>query len=305
MTAALDPLACPDPLAERRYAYALAALRDGEARTAAEMLEQALERAPAWAPAWFSLGEARARLGDGEGAAAAFGAALRADPRDVQGAGPRLAQLEGRAVEALPPAYVARLFDDYAPRFERHVREQLGYRGPELILAALDAVAPGRRFAGALDLGCGSGLMGRALRPRVGRLEGVDLSPAMIAGAQASQVYDALAVAELVDFLLARPAGAADLAVAADALVYLGDLRPVAAAAAAALAAGGLFAFTVESGEAPFALSESLRFRHSDAHIREAAAAAALSVAGVEAIATRREAGAPAPGRVVVLAKAR
>ncbi len=63
----MDPLACPDPLAERRYDYAQAAAAEGDWRTAAEVLEQALERAPGWAPAWFALGEAREKLGEAGG----------------------------------------------------------------------------------------------------------------------------------------------------------------------------------------------------------------------------------------------
>ncbi len=54
-----------------------------------------------------------------------------------------LARLENRAVAALPPAYVARLFDDYAPRFDRHLTQTLGYRGPELIVSALDSGGAG------------------------------------------------------------------------------------------------------------------------------------------------------------------
>jgi predicted TPR repeat methyltransferase len=299
----VDPLACPDPLAERRYDYAQAAAAEGDWRTAAEVLEQALERAPGWAPAWFALGEAREKLGDGEGAAAAYRETLKADPKDRQGAGPRLARLEGREPAGLPPAYVARLFDDYAPRFDRHLREDLQYRGPELIIEALDAVATGRRFALTLDLGCGSGLAGRVLRSRVDRLVGVDLSAAMIAQARAAEVYDELAVGDLGEFLGSRAPGGADLIVSADTLVYLGDLRPVVAAVATALGRGGLFAFTVEAGEAAFSLSESLRFRHSDAHIREAAAEAELTIARLAPVATRREGGQDAAGRVVVLGK--
>ena len=55
---------------------------------------------------------------------------------------------------------------------------------PALIIDALNAVAPGRRFASALDLGCGTGLMGEALRERIDHLTGVDLSAAMIAKAR-------------------------------------------------------------------------------------------------------------------------
>lgn len=292
-------MSAPDPLAERRFALALGYAGDGDWGAAADLCEQALELAPDAPPMWFALAEAREKLGERQAAAVAYRRALVCDPSDMAGAGPRLALLEGRSVAALPPAYVARLFDDYAPRFEAHLTQTLGYRGPDAILAALNEVAPGRRFGLAFDLGCGSGLMGRALRARVDRLVGVDLSPAMLA--QAQGIYDELAVGDLVAFL--REQSGADLLAAADTLVYLGDLAPVFKAAAAALAPDGLFAFTVESGEAAFALGETLRFRHSDAHLRAAAASAGLEVALHKPVSTRREAGAAAQGRVVVLAK--
>ena len=170
-----DPLASGDPLAERRFVYARAAADEGDFAAAADVLEQALERAPEWAAAWFALGEARQQLGDMDAAADAFRAALRSDPADAQGAMARLA-LIGRSGPPpnLPAAYVARLFDQYAPRFEAHLTCALGYRGPALIAEALSAAAPGRRFASALDIGCGDGLMGEALRDRVGHLTGVD-----------------------------------------------------------------------------------------------------------------------------------
>jgi predicted TPR repeat methyltransferase len=131
-----DLLVCDDPIAERRYGYARAAARDGDWAAAAQVLEQALELAPNWPPAWFALGEARERLGEKDGAADAFRAALAADPSDAQGARGRLALLgEGSTLDALSPAYVARLFDDYAARFDAHLAGELGYRGPELIAA--------------------------------------------------------------------------------------------------------------------------------------------------------------------------
>jgi predicted TPR repeat methyltransferase len=179
-----DLLVCDDPIAERRYAYARAAARDGEWAAAAKVLEQALELAPNWPLAWFALGEARERLGEKDGAADAFRAALAVDPSDAQGARGRLALLgEGATLDALSPAYVARLFDDYAARFDAHLAGELGYRGPELIAAALDRL-DSRRFSRCIDLGCGTGLAGAALRERVDTLIGVDLSPRMIAKAR-------------------------------------------------------------------------------------------------------------------------
>jgi len=127
-----DPLAAPDLLAERRYAYGRTAADDGDWRTAEEMFEQALERAPDWPPALFALGEARQRRGDAKGAAAAFRAALAADPSDPLGASARLALLEGTRLGALPAAYVARLFDGYAPRFDAHLTQRLACRMPSV-----------------------------------------------------------------------------------------------------------------------------------------------------------------------------
>ena len=203
---------------------------------------------------------------------------------------------------ALPAAYVARLFEDYAPRFAAHLVEKLAYRGPEIILAALDAVAPGAFSSAAIDLGCGSGLMGLAIRPRAARLEGVDLSPGMIAQARATGVYDRLEAGDAVGFLCAKPAQSCDLLVAADALAYFGDLAPLFAAAARVLAPRGRFAFTVEAlnGE-DYRLRETLRFAHSNAYVERAAAAAGLSVALRQDAVARREAGAPVEGRVFVL----
>jgi predicted TPR repeat methyltransferase len=298
-----DPLAAGDLLAEGRFAYARAAAAEGDIRAAAEVLEQALERAPGWAAAWFALGEAREKLGDIDAAAEAFRAALRCDPADAQGAIARLALL-GRsdAPAALPAAYVARLFDQYAPRFEAHLTEALGYRAPALIAEALAAAAPERRFARALDLGCGAGLMGEALRERIDHLTGVDLSPAMIEKARERGVYDALIVGDATATLIRQPPAAFDLIVAADSLVYIGDLAPLFAAAAAALTADGLIAFSLETMEGEsFALGASMRFAHSRAYVEATAGRTALRPLLIRSASTRREAGRDAPGLICAL----
>jgi predicted TPR repeat methyltransferase len=50
-------------------------------------------------------------------------------------------------------------------------------------------------------------------------------------------------------------------------------------------------------------MAGTLRFEHSDAHLREAAQAAGLTVAYFAAASTRREGSAEAHGRLVALAK--
>jgi predicted TPR repeat methyltransferase len=299
---ARDPLAAGDLIAERRFAYAKAAAEEGDWGAAAELFEQALERAPDWAAAWFALGEAREKLGNVEAAARAFRETLVADPADAQGAMARLALIgQGDAPRALPQAYIARLFDDYAPRFDKHLTDNLGYRAPALIAEALSSVAPDRRFASALDLGCGTGLMGDGLRGRFDHLVGVDLSAAMIAKADERGVYDRLVVGDAAAMLGREPTGVFDLIVAADALVYVGDLAPLFAVVARGLASDGLFAFSVETCEGDgFKLEPTMRFAHSRSYVETTAREVSLRPLLVQSASTRRETGADAPGLICV-----
>jgi hypothetical protein len=199
-----------DLRADRRFLYAEESAATGDHSAAAELLEQFLEIVPYWAPAWFALGVAREKLGDADAAQQAYARALACDPQDVLGASLALARLGAAPVPAsATPAYVVRLFDQYARRFDAHLVEGLGYRAPALLR---DAVADVRRrmarpmhFARALDLGCGTGLAGAAFRDCVDRLEGLDLSAAMIAEARAKGIYDVLEVGDIIDHLRATP----------------------------------------------------------------------------------------------------
>ncbi|GAB6845045.1 putative TPR repeat methyltransferase [Methylorubrum rhodinum] len=301
-------------LADRRYAYAEACLAEGHAAGAAEMAEQALEISSDYAPAWVLLGRARAATfaisgAEAERAAAleAFGRALALDPDDVLGSRLHLAGLGAvEAATAIGPAYVRALFEGYAPRFERHLVDELGYRGPQMMVDALDALpdAP-RHFPRALDLGCGTGLMSRALEGRVGQLVGCDLSLAMLAQARRTGLYARLREADLVAFLAAEPPGSADLVTAADVFIYLGDLAPALRGIARVLAPGGLAILTVQSPEAGegIVLGADGRYAHGDAHLRESARTAGLVIVAMQQAAIRRQKKIDVPGRVLILQK--
>jgi predicted TPR repeat methyltransferase len=297
------PLSSGNPLLDRRLAWARGSLDKGEAAAAAALLAEIVAEAPNFLAAWFALGEAHAQAGALNEAAAAFRRALSLDPADRLGASLRLTRL-GAEPAPMPPAYVRALFDQYAGRFERELGH-LSYRGPAVLAAAIDTVAgTARRFDRVLDIGCGTGLMGTAIRPRAGALVGVDLSPAMLAEARAKGLYDRLLAADLVEFLAAE-AGAFDLIVAADVLVYIPDLAPVLAVAARVLAPDGLFAFTLEHSEGEPALGAGLRYAHGTVHLREAAAAAGLSVRHLAPVSTRSEKGRPVASLVAVLSRGR
>lgn len=296
-----------DPVLDRRLDWARAFLGEGDFAAAAELLAETVEAAPHFAAAWFLLGEAREGQGEGDAAREAYGRALNLDPADRLGAGLRRARLGGEATEgAMSAAYVRTLFDQYADRFDTALREKLAYRGPELLLEAVRAACATQarelRFGAALDLGCGTGLAGVLFAPLVDRLDGVDLSPAMLEKARALGLYAALEAGEMGAALGAVPAASLDLVLAADALCYVGDLAPIFHAARAALAPGGLFAFTLETHDgAGVLLRETLRYAHEQGYVRALAQDAGLAVVLLERASTRSEKGAPVPGLVGVL----
>ena len=146
-----------------------------------------------------------------------------------------------------PPGYVEGLFDDYSAEFDAHLVGVLGYKGHTLLVENLPE--PERRFASALDLGCGTGLCGPLLAPRTDRLIGIDLAAGMLERARALGVYDRLERAEVVAWLEAT-AERFDLIVSADVLVYIGDLDRLFAGARRALAPSGVFGFASSSRRA-------------------------------------------------------
>ena len=310
-------LSSGDLVADRRLEMARDYAAGGEPGAAAELVEQALERVPGWADGWFALGEFRtaaAEAGDRAGdaqrreAASAFERALALDPADRCGASLRLARLGALPMPAVPPAeHVRALFDGYAPRFEASLVGALDYRAPQLIAAAIEAAAPGRRFAAALDLGCGTGLTAAAIADRVARLEGIDLSPAMIAEARGRGLYASLVVGEIVAETAHRPAGSYDLVVAGDVFCYFGDLGPAFAAVARVSRPGGLFVLSTEAvGEdegSDVVLRDSLRYAHRPAHVAAAASAAGFGVVSLEPSTLRRDRGHGVEGTVAVLAR--
>jgi predicted TPR repeat methyltransferase len=300
-----------DLLADRRYDYAMAAKAEGDLVAAADLLTQALEIAPRWVAGWFALGEVEAARGAAAAAEAALSKALALDPDDALGARLILARL-GRADAgaAMTEAYIRTLYDDYAPRFEKALREGLAYRAPEILRDAVAAAcaAAGRApsYSRMLDLGCGTGLAGPVFAPLAAAIDGVDLSPRMVELARQKGVYRRLAVGDLVSFVAHEAAASADLVLAADVLIYVAELAPVFAGAARVLAPGGLLAFTVEAHDSDgLLLHASLRYAHGRDLIEAGLAVAGLALVSLARVVLRTEAGAPVTGWAVIAAKGR
>lgn len=279
-------------------ATALAEL--GRLQDALAATGQVLALAPGLGPAWSLRGSLLKELGRWDEAAQAFEQAI-AQGADPQLNGYYLASLRGGTPPSAPPRlYVENLFDGYAGDFEQHLVEVLNYQAHRVLGDGVQRLQ--RRFARALDLGCGTGLCGARVRPLVDRLEGVDLSANMVEQAGRRGVYDQLTQADAVEYLAAGNRRY-DLVLAADVFIYVGALEPVFAAVAACLEAGGVFGFCVEESGAPdgFQLRPSLRYVHSEAYVRALAARHGFTVIDTARHPVREDQRQPIPGLYVWL----
>jgi predicted TPR repeat methyltransferase len=296
-------LSSGDVIADRRADYARMLEEGGEPEAAGELMEQALELVPAWAAGWYRLATYHEKAGRTDAAIEAYRRTLALDPEDIFGAALKLAVLGDSDTPDQPPSrYVERLFDDYADRFETALVEKLDYSVPQK-LAALVA-STGRRYELAVDLGCGTGLLGPEIRANATRLEGFDLSQNMLAKAAEKHVYDSLAQADLslapdLSGVFADAARhRADLVTAADVLMYLGNLESVFSIIGELAAAGADIAFSVEDagdGEG-FHLAPSLRYAHSETYVRMLLARHGLEILKIVTSVIRKDGGKPVSG---------
>ena len=297
-----------DVIADRRADYARMLAEQGDLTAAAELIEQALELAPDWAAGWDLLGSYHDKAGNVSAAIAAWRRLEALDDDGVFGARLKLAAHKaGPADGGTAMGYVEALFDQYASQFEQSLVGKLGYRVPDLLddLVTEEMARLGiSRFERALDLGCGTGLMGEKLRSKVGHLEGVDISAAMIAETARKGIYDSLQKGELVATLNTRRADA-DLVTAADVLIYCGALQPILAALMPAMRPGGLVAFSLEAhdGAEEVFLRPSLRYAHGVDATRTALVVAGLELLRFESAVLRFDRGAPISGILVVARK--
>jgi predicted TPR repeat methyltransferase len=269
--------------------------------------ERVLALEPNNAVAWNNRGNTLVTLGRLEEGAASYDRALALDPRMQAALHNRFyALLALRRVDRIADFAARQAFDQVASRYDQVALDELHYRAHQdlrvLASRVLGPLVPPLRI---LDLGCGTGLAGQCFKELAlgGRLDGVDISPAMIDEARKRQVYDELIVADFESYL-SGPGPAYSLIVSADAMVYFGDLTSILAGVGKRLGPQGIFLFTCEAKQGGgWELTEANRFRHSAAYLRAEAERAGLSwVEGRDCI-PRYERGTPVAGLAVALGK--
>jgi predicted TPR repeat methyltransferase len=288
----------PDELA----ALAKRLREGGKIQTAYICQLRAAERAPEDSDKWAYLGDLAHILGRREDARVAYEKYLELEPDDAEVRHILVALRYEPPPARVPDECIQYLYRRFSTFYEKNVVEELSYQGPEHLQSMVESVIGDLQQLAVLDLGCGSGLAGVRFKPRAATLVGVDLSPEMVDLARGRGIYDHLEVAEITKWLGRNPQQF-DLIVACDCFIYFGDLSQVAGPAAQRLRANGVFAFTVEKGRYPFALTDSGRYEHHPDHVREVAAAAGLHVERLEEAFLRMEYGEEVTGLFAILRK--
>ncbi|MCZ7496146.1 class I SAM-dependent methyltransferase [Agrobacterium rhizogenes] len=246
------------------------------------------------------------KAGDVDAAVKAYEEVLAIDPDDHGGAAVRIAAMgRGETPPKAPDAYVETLFDQHAEAFEDILVEQLGYAVPMMVRQRLQTLNLGP-FKRLLDLGCGTGLTGEALRDMAEDITGIDISENMVEIAHEKDLYETLYVAEAEDFLEDNDDEPFDIITATDVLPYLGALEPLFFGAAENLNAGGLLIFSSETlpeatlAGRPYMVGPHQRFAHAETYVRERLAATGFEVLEVTDINVRMQDGNPTPGHLVI-----
>jgi predicted TPR repeat methyltransferase len=204
-----------------------------------------------------------------------------------------------------PPGYVRHLFDQFSSGYDARMLGQLDYRAHLILRELADLMLPGQQGLDILDLGCGTGLTGVAFSDLARCLDGIDLSPRMIEEARARGIYRRLTIADL-ESALAEDGPGYDLILAADTLVYIGDLGPTFRGAQARLKPEGFLLFTLEKKEEQgYGLGSKRRYRHSEDYVRQEVARSGLDVMGLLHCTPRQDANSPVDGLAGALQRPR
>ena len=89
------------------------------------------------------------------------------------------------------------LYRDWAASYDQTMLQGLGYQSPRLVAGLMAGLLP-QTAAAVLDIGCGTGLVGRELATRgFTAIDGIDISPEMMAVAHTQGGYRNLLCADL------------------------------------------------------------------------------------------------------------
>ncbi|MGD9638243.1 MAG: methyltransferase domain-containing protein [Alphaproteobacteria bacterium] len=289
--------------AEVCFDLGLMLLDTEQPKEAAENLSRSIREGFANPVVYFYLGKAFINLADNKTAVANFNKYLEFTETDDLGAANFIKSCDEKTA-ALPPVYIKELFDQYADNFDESLVEKLNYTVPTKIADEISKIAAKQKID-ILDLGCGTGLAGEAVKNFAQILWGIDISPNMVEIAKNKNIYDDLIVSNISEITIEQKF---DVVIAGDVLVYFGELETIFSLASSLLKSGGYFIASVESdndeaGDDGFIFKESRRFGHNHNYIESLAKKNNFSIHNLQKITPRYEKGSPLNGYLFTLHK--
>jgi len=228
----------------------------------------ALKIKPNYSEAYFGLGNAWNLIGEENKALVNYNKAIQLNPNHLSSKY-MVASLTGKAVFSAPKEYVRDLFDNFAGKFDNSLIGKLNYKAPTQLMHMF-ANAFGQqieKFSMAVDLGCGTGLAGKAFRKYARFMVGIDLSKNMIEKARKKKIYDELIVEDFSK-VLGQRIRVFDLFICIDVFIYFGDLSEIFKLLRNRSRSLSVLAFSTEhSDKRSFTLSRFGRFSHSKNYI--------------------------------------
>ncbi len=245
----------------------------GRLDEAIDAFDISIKLQPEYAEAYSAKGNVYKLLDDVEKATEAYKAALKINS-NLENEKYYLSSLgHSTAPGQSPEKYVIELFDSYANTFEKELTEKLHYKTPTQMFNAVEKfknILPEKLDV--LDLGCGTGLCGKAFQPITKQITGVDLSSKMLQKAKEKNIYTSLIQAD-VNQSFQQINSTFDLIVSADVFIYIGDVDTIFEQAKNKLKPNGLFVFSVETNDKKenFTLRPTGRYAHSLKYIEQLA----------------------------------
>ena len=128
----------------------------------------------------------------------------------------RINEIFNNKTDINDPKFTQELFNLFADNYEQ-VMNNINYTLPQQLANILSPI-----FGIIIDLGCGTGLTGTALKNENNTLIGVDISDKMLQMAQSTNVYNQLILDDINHYCKNLPY--ADWVIAADVFGYVGNL---------------------------------------------------------------------------------
>lgn len=289
-------------IAQGHYQLAQALMQMGRIKKAIKSLKHVNSIKTDIPDVHLMLGQLLIKSGENKQAAEQLRHYIRLVPDDKAGAIMLLAHIGEEKIPDKPSEnYIQNFYGNYANNYDDHLVNRLNYKCPQIIFDSLKK----NKVEGndILDLGCGTGLCGVAIKSLAKRLDGVDLSKPMLEVANKRNIYDSLVAADIYEFL-SKKHNEYDVVVAAGLFEHIGEPEQVFSSTFKVLRENGYFVFTTDENKSDdIGVNAAGFYMHGKSYLEEQAKKCGFEVISIESVSMWIENKKPVSGLIIILKK--